>query len=121
MFEGIEDQFGESSYNINLKRWTDQGIFLLNTILTVEKNRPLSHANMGWQQFTKFTLEQLKQKKLVWILMGAEAQKLEKIASRNHLVIKTEHPAAASYGERAWRHNDCFIKANEYLKEEIKW
>lgn len=121
IFEGIEQQFGSCSYNMNLERWSKQGVFLLNSILTVERGLPLSHANLGWQMFTNFSLAQLKQKKLVWLLFGSEAHKLEKLAKKERLVIKCEHPASASYNKREWFHNNCFVKANEYLNESIRW
>jgi uracil-DNA glycosylase len=115
-----------------LTRWTKQGIFLLNTILTVEKDQALSHENKGWESFTGRVIvknHNLKQP-IVWMLWGKKAQvaydKVVKGTNPDHLVLRAPHPAAEAYRPGAG-FIGCghFSKANEFLKgsglTEIEW
>jgi uracil-DNA glycosylase len=124
IFKAIE----ETIYNglrldqpTNLSRWTTQGVFLLNRILTVEKGKPLSHKDLGWETFTLKTIESLNDSKntICYLLMGNVAQSIEPFIDTKHIVFKTEHPAASAYAGRAWNHNDVFNKINAYHK--IEW
>ena len=124
----IQNSIEQSVYNgLNLEwtndltRWAEQGIFLLNTILTVEKSKSLSHSHLGWQQFTKKSIEiiDLILNNCVFLLFGKEAQKFCNISDK-HLVINCEHPAAASYQKRDWIFNDCWNQTNEYLIKHNK-
>lgn len=112
----------------NLDRWAKQGVFLLNKYLSVEDSLPLSHSRIGWEEFTNFVISELsnKRERLIFLLLGAKAQQVEKLIDTNkHLIIKAEHPASAAYNNRRWKANDCFNKINNYLKENnkqvIKW
>jgi len=122
IFKAVEKDFGACSYNNDLSRWASQGVLLLNTILTVEHNKPLSHKNLGWEKFMEKVMIELNMKhKLVWLLFGSEAHKYAKFKAQNHLVIKTEHPAAASYNNTFWRNNNCFKLTNDYLEDPVRW
>ena len=111
----------------NLKNWAEQGVFLLNTTLTVEKDKPLSHSKIGWDIFSDKVIEILnKQKKnLVFILWGKHAQKkIEKIDVSDHLILKSVHPSPLS-AHRGFFGSKPFTKTNNYLKskniKEIIW
>ena len=111
----------------NLKNWAEQGVFLLNTTLTVEKDKPLSHSKIGWDIFTDKVIEILnKQKKnLVFILWGKHAQKkIEKIDVSDHLILKSVHPSPLS-AHRGFFGSKPFTITNIYLKskniKEIIW
>ncbi len=122
----------ENEYNITMSNsgdltpWAKQGVLLLNTILTVTKNKPMSHANMGWEIFTDKVINLLQEKDyLVYILLGSHAGQYErKITNKNHLVLKTSHPSPLS-SFRGFLGSNIFKKANEYLKKkdikEINW
>jgi uracil-DNA glycosylase len=111
----------------NLSRLSEQGVFLLNKALTVEKGTTLSHAHIGWERLTQAAIEALKQNEVVvWFLFGPELQKLEPlITNPHHKIIKCEHPELAYKEKRAWDYNNCFLDANEYLIQnnhrEIIW
>ena len=111
----------------NLKNWAEQGVFLLNTTLTVEKNKPLSHSKIGWDIFTDKVIEILNKhkKNLVFILWGKHAQKkIEKIDVCDHLILKSVHPSPLS-AHRGFFGSKPFTKTNNYLKSknirEIIW
>ncbi len=121
----------EYSYSIpstgNLLSWIEEGVFLLNTVLTVEENKAHSHKNKGWEKFTDKTIELLSEKRenIVFILWGNAAIKKEKlIDSKKHLVLKGVHPSPLS-ANRGFFGNNHFITCNEYLKKhglkEINW
>ena len=111
----------------NLVSWANQGVLLLNSVLTVEKNSPASHASLGWENFTDQVIKILSSSKtnLVFILWGAYAnKKSELIDSSKHLILSAPHPSpfSAYKGFFGSRH---FSKTNNYLEltnqEAIDW
>lgn len=102
-----------------LAPWAEQGVLLLNAILSVEKDRAASHQNRGWELFTDKVVEVLNENRedLVFFLWGAYAQKKgAAIDSKRHLVLKAPHPSplSAHNGFLGCKH---FSKANEYLQK----
>jgi len=111
----------------NLERWAEQGVFLLNAILTVRAHQAASHRNRGWETFTDAVIRLLNEghDHLVFLLWGSDAQaKGGIIDSRRHLVLKSAHPSPLS-AYRGFFGNHHFSKANEYLllhgREPIRW
>jgi len=104
--------------NGDLSSWATQGVFLLNTVLTVTKSKPDSHKNKGWEQFTDATIKAISdhQKNVVFILWGAKALvKKELINHNNHLVLTSFHPSPFS-ARKGFFGSQPFSKANNYLK-----
>lgn len=107
----------------NLTGWADQGVLLLNAILTVEAGKPAAHAKQGWELFTDAIIEQLlkRQTPMVFMLWGAYAQKkvahLEQLIDpRIHLVLKAAHPSPFSVTKfLGCKH---FSKANCFLSKQ---
>ena len=102
----------------NLKGWADQGVLLLNSVLTVEAGRAASHQGKGWETFTDRAIETLNRERehVVFMLWGAYAQKKGAVIDgRRHLVLKAPHPSplSAHRGFLGCRH---FSKANAYLE-----
>ncbi len=129
IFKELENDLSKKfdTENGNLERWARQGVFLLNTTLTVEKNKPMSHSNIGWDKFTDKVIETLSKdsENLVFILWGNHAQKkIEKINISNHMIIKSVHPSPLS-AHRGFFGSKPFTKTNNYLKSknisEINW
>lgn len=111
----------------NLESWAKQGVFLLNAMLTVEKDKPASHKEIGWQNFTDAAIRALSKNRehLVFILWGSFAQqKSEFIDSSKHLILKAPHPSPFS-ADRGFFGCKHFSKANAYLlehhSEQINW
>ena len=111
----------------NLEEWGKQGVLLLNSILTVEKSKPGSHANRGWEVFTDRILFLLNSSKnnLVFILWGKKAQeKGHFIDSDRHMIIKSTHPSPYS-ANNGFLGSKPFSRTNQYLKKnnikEIDW
>ena len=111
----------------NLSKWAKQGVFLLNTTLTVEKSKPLSHSKIGWELFTDKVIELLSEKKqnLVFILWGKHAQaKIQLIDNSKHLVISSTHPSPLS-AHRGFFGSKPFSQTNKFLISkninEINW
>lgn len=102
--------------------WAQQGVLLLNTILTVEENRPGSHRKIGWEDFTNHIISQVSEKKehCVFLLWGKYAEaKSELIDHTKHLVLTSPHPSPFS-AHRGFFGNNHFVQANEYLKKHKK-
>lgn len=113
--------------NGHLKKWTDQGIMLLNTVLTVRAGQANSHKAIGWEQFTDKIISLLNHREdpIVFILWGSNAQsKLNIINNPNHYIIKSVHPSPLS-AHRGFFGSKPFSKANNFLtstgKEAIDW
>lgn len=100
-----------------LKKWADQGVLLLNTVLTVRAGEANSHKGMGWEQFTTKVIETLnnKQNPVVFILWGNNAiSKANLITNPKHLIIKSVHPSPLS-ASRGFFGSKPFSKTNEFL------
>lgn len=101
----------------DLTRWAKQGVFLLNSVLTVREHQPKSHAGIGWELFTDAVVRALSEKRehLVFMLWGSDAiKKGSVIDSEKHLVLRSVHPSPLS-ASRGFFGNHHFSKANEYL------
>ncbi len=102
----------------DLTFWAEQGVFLLNAMLTVEKNRPSSHSKIGWQSFTDAVIYNLSNVRshIVFMLWGRFAQSKSKLIDPNkHLVLTSAHPSPLAGG--AFFNNQHFSKANSYLEQ----
>lgn len=111
----------------DLSSWADQGVLLLNSVLTVEAHQANSHKNKGWEIFTDkvISIVNLECQNVVFILWGAYAQKKGAFIDRNkHLVIESAHPSPLS-SYRGFFGSKPFSKTNAYLKQngkaEIMW
>ena len=105
-----------------LKGWAEQGVLLINSVLTVEKNKAGSHQGKGWERFTDAIIELLNREHtgLVYLLWGSYAQKKGKIIDRNkNLVLHSVHPSPLS-AHRGFFGNKHFSKANTYLQQQGK-
>lgn len=115
--------------NWNLNYLAEQGVFLFNPTLTVERGKPNSHKGL-WTPFSDAVIKALSSKeKLVWMLWGNEAKEsvqksIDDSTTSQHLILTNEHPAAAAYRKENWK-CDHFTKCNQYLVEnnlnEIEW
>ena len=111
----------------NLDRWAEQGVLLLNAVLTVRAHNAASHAGRGWEQFTDAVVRKINERKqgIVYMLWGSYAQKKGAVADPSkNLILKSVHPSPLSVyrGFFGCKH---FSKANEYLqsigREPINW
>lgn len=109
-----------------LTAWAEQGVFLLNAILTVEKKSPASHKDKGWETFTDAVIRKLSDERegLVFMLWGGFARgKASLIDSSKHLILEAPHPAAEIYagGKAGFFGSRPFSKANAYLDVPVDW
>ena len=128
IYREIEDDVGGNRPpNGNLQSWAEQGVLLLNAVLTVERGRAAAHQGQGWERFTDRVVDELNREAevLVFMLWGSYAQrKGAAIDTRRHLVLKAPHPSplSAHRGFFGCRH---FSKANDWLaargRRPIAW
>jgi uracil-DNA glycosylase len=111
----------------NLDRWAEQGVLLLNAVLTVRAHTAASHAGRGWEQFTDAVVRAIAERKqgVVYMLWGSYAQKKGAIANpRENLILKAVHPSPLS-AYRGFFGCKHFSAANDYLramgKQVIEW
>lgn len=110
-----------------LVKWAEQGVLLLNNVLTVRRGQAHSHRGMGWEQFTDQVITTLNQKEtpVVYILWGAAAQKKQALIDLSkHYVLKSPHPSPLS-AHRGFFGSKPFSKTNQILEqngqEAIDW
>ncbi len=128
IYQELHDDLGcDIPDNGYLKKWADQGVLMLNTVLTVRAHQPASHQGRGWEQFTDAVIEAVSRqdRPIVYMLWGRPAQgKIPMLTNPEHLVLKAPHPSpfSAARGFFGCRH---FSRANDFLKsrgvEPIDW
>lgn len=101
-----------------LMKWSRQGVLLLNTILTVEENKPLSHANRGWEIFSDNVIKKLNglDRPLIFILWGNFAKRKLSVIDKKHYIIQSAHPSPLS-AHNGFFHSHPFSKVNNILIE----
>ena len=118
IFKELQNDIGVSITNHgNLTHWAEQGVMLLNASLTVRANEPMSHAGIGWAEFTNAVIEKISAQKehVVFLLWGKFAQeKISLVDETKHLVLKAAHPSpfSADKGFFGCKH---FSKTNAWL------
>ncbi len=128
IYKEIDDEYGTHAERTgNLKHWQEQGVLLLNNVLTVEAHKAGSHRGKGWETFTEATVEYLNENRphLVFLLWGRDARsKKNLIDTSKHLVLESAHPSPLS-AYNGFFGNGHFKKANAWLKnhglDEIEW
>lgn len=111
----------------SLVKWTKEGVLLLNTVLTVEKDKAGSHRNMGWEKFTDSIIKKINEKNspVVFILWGRDARNKKALITNNkHFIIESVHPSPLSV-YNGFFGSKPFSKTNNYLiktgQEPINW
>lgn len=128
MYKELRDEYGyEIPNNGYLVKWAEQGVLLLNTVLTVRQGEANSHKGKGWEHFTDRVIELLneREKPVVFILWGRHAQAKKKlITNTNHHIIESVHPSPLS-ARRGFFGSKPYSKVNEILsnmdEKEIDW
>ena len=102
----------------DLTPWADQGVLLLNAMLTVRANEASSHKDIGWQRFTDYVIEKLSRHRdnIVFMLWGRFAQQKEGLIQGDHLILKSVHPSPLS-AHRGFLTNKHFSRCNDYLQK----
>ncbi len=128
IFKELEKDLGLSPPNHGcLESWAKQGMLLLNTSLTVEEGKPMSHAKIGWEQFTDAVIRKISTEKfgVIFLLWGRFAQQKEAlINTTKHIVLKAAHPSplSARAGFFGCKHfsqtNDILLRQN---KSQFNW
>lgn len=129
IYKEIEADMGikKDFTNGNLEHWATQGVFLLNTILSVESGKPASHRNIGWEDFTDYVIQKISDEHnyVVFMLWGSYARgKKDLIDTQKHLVLESPHPSPFSahsgfFGSKHFSQCNAYLK--KHGKKEILW
>jgi uracil-DNA glycosylase len=128
IYKEIESSLGVKMPNHgDLTHWAKQGVLLLNTILTVEANKPLSHQNKGWETFTLEIIKAINRlnQPICFLLFGAHARSFKPyLTNPKHLILETSHPSPLS-NYRGFSGSQVFLKCNQFLQNQgiqtIQW
>ena len=121
IYQELHDDLGCTIPNHGyLKKWADQGVLLLNTVLTVRAHQPNSHQGRGWEKFTNAVIQAVNEqdRPIVYLLWGKPAQsKVSMLTNPKHLILKAPHPSplSASRGFFGCKH---FSQTNAFLEEK---
>lgn len=127
IYKELYDDLKIERSDTDLSDWAKSGVLLLNSVLTVEKDKPASHKFIGWEEFTDEVISKLNEKEtpVVFILWGNFAKsKIPLITNKKHLILSSSHPSpfSVNYG---FFGSKPFSKTNKFLKEnnikEIEW
>ncbi len=129
IFREIQSDLGQDiPKNGSLIRWAEQGVLLLNAVLTVRAGQPRSHQGKGWEQFTNTIIQKISEEKenVVFLLWGGDAKKKKSlIDASKHLILESGHPSPLSANRGYWFGNKHFSKTNNFLQskglEKIIW
>ena len=119
IFKELKSDLNIDASTTDLTKWAKQGVLLLNTILTVVKDQPLSLKGIGWEEVTDYLIKYISDNKenVVFILWGNNARsKVSLINKEKHLVIESAHPSPLS-SSRGFFNSKPFSKTNDYLKK----
>jgi len=127
IFKELEDDLGIKRNISDLTDWAKKGVFLLNSIMTVVKDNPLSHKEKGWEIFTDNIIRYLndRDEPIVFLLWGSYARsKRTLITNKKHLILESVHPSPLS-AYRGFFGSKPFSKTNNFLEknniEKIEW
>lgn len=128
IYKELQDDLGiQPPPNGDLNFWAEQGILLLNSILTVQEGQPLSHANRGWEKFTDAVIETINRETTgtIFVLWGSPAQaKAARVDTEKHFVLRAPHPSPLS-AHRGFFGSKPFSRINGILEQKgktpIRW
>lgn len=127
IYKELQSDLGIHNENGNLQSWSDQGVLLLNSVLTVESGQANAHQGKGWERFTDRVIEVLnaQQQPVAFVLWGAYAQKKGAVIdAQRHLVIRSPHPSPLSahrgfFGSRPFSQINSFLQ--QHKLQQIDW
>ena len=127
IYKELYSDLGIERTDTDLSDWAKSGVLLLNSVLTVERDKPASHKFVGWEEFTDNVIKRLNEKEepVVFILWGNFAKgKMKYITNSKHLVISSSHPSPFSVNQ-GFLGSKPFSRTNEFLRKnglkEIEW
>lgn len=127
IYKELQDDLGINNQNGHLQSWAEQGVLLLNSVLTVASGQANSHQGQGWEEFTDAVINELNQqtRPIAFVLWGAYAQKKGAIINtERHFVLRSPHPSPLS-AYRGFFGSKPFSQINHFLKQqnqqEIDW
>lgn len=119
----ISNEYGFTRNNKSLQGWVNQGVFLINTVLTIRAGKSNSHAGRGWENFTMEVLKYLANRRIAWLILGKYALNIaDKAGVTKEYMVVTSHPSPLS-AKSGFFGSNCFKKINMLLEPQssINW
>lgn len=125
IFKELKDDLGIENNNVNLESWAEQGVLLLNSILTVREKKPGFYKNSYWQYFTDEIIKRLAKKgNIIFLLRGNYAKTKVGLIDDTNIILSTSHPSPLSFN-KGFNGSKIFSRTNDILerlkKEKIDW
>lgn len=119
IFKELDADLGIKNTNGDLSHWAQQGVFMMNTLMTVRESQPMSHQGKGWEIFTDKILESLgkREKPIIFVLWGKKAQDKKHFIESHHYIIESSHPSPLSAYRNFWG-SQPFSRINKILEKE---
>lgn len=126
IYKELESDLGIVKTDGELEGWAEQGVLLLNKILSVEEASPAAHKDLGWDEFTNFIIRSFDNHpdKVIFLLWGNHARKLKPLIAEKHIIIEGVHPSPLAayrgfFGSKPFsKINECLVDLN---KDPIDW
>ncbi|WP_107496127.1 uracil-DNA glycosylase [Thalassobius sp. I31.1] len=120
IYKEMVDDIGTAPTNADLRPWAQQGVLLLNTVLSVPAGEANGHKKLGWQKLAQEVLAEVSKRPCAFILWGAQAHKMEDhLTPGDHFILKTVHPSPLS-ARKGFFGSKPFSKANTWLETQGK-
>jgi len=120
IYKELQTDLGATPATADLRFWADQGVLLLNNVLTVPAGQANGHAKLGWQRLTRDVLARLSDRPRAYLLWGAQAQKTARaVDPMQNLKIETPHPSPLS-AHRGFFGSRPFSRVNDWLQRQGK-
>ncbi len=113
---------GRKIKNNNLDYWAEQGVLLLNTVLTNEIGQINAHRYIGWERFTDAIIKVISEEKekVIFLLLGKQAQEKKQLIKKKHIIIEASHPSPQG-AYRGFLQSKVFSQINNNLEQKIDW
>ena len=117
----------EKSKITDLTKWCEEGVLLLNSILTVREGEPKSHDKIGWQEFTKQIIKKLDETKsnIIFLCLGSVSAQIVRGVVKNNIIVVEGHPSPLNSGSNQFFKSNCYKKCNDILVKNnilpVRW
>lgn len=120
IFKELELEYKKEKTNTDLTSWVEQGVFLINTLLTVKQGIAMSCKDWGWETFINNFLDYIYDQEIIFVLLGNKALSYKDKINKKNIILNFSHPSPFS-AYKSFINSDLFKKINKLLEKPIEW